>query len=105
MKRVIVAFLSIALLCLVFGNTICAEEGQQQFAGFLNINTASYEQLIMLPDMSETLARNIITYRNMNGPLATIDELIMVNGFEYTYIDRIRPFLQLEGDNTLRPVE
>ena len=46
----------------------------------LNINTASADQLDMLPGIGKTLADRIIVYREENGPFQTVDELLLVNG-------------------------
>jgi competence protein ComEA len=104
MKKILTAFISMILLSFVFSSTISGEV-QKQFAGYLNINTATYEQILMLPDISETMAQNIIAYREANGPFSSVDDLIKVKGFWYTYIDQLRPYLSLEGENTLREVE
>jgi competence protein ComEA len=90
-------------LSFVISTTISGED-QKQFAGFLNINTATYEHILMLPDMSKTMAQSIILYREANGPFSSVDDLIKVRGFWYTYIDQLRPYLSLEGENTLREV-
>ena len=92
-------------MSLFLGSVLQGEQDPyKQYAGFLNINTATYEQLIMLPDMSEEMAENIIAYREANGPFADVDELIKVKGFWYTYIEQLKPYVRLEGENTLREV-
>ena len=104
MKRIVVVSVSLLLMSLFLGSVLQGEEPYRQYAGYLNINTATYEQLIMLPDMSEDMAENIIAYREANGPFADVDELIKVKGFWYTYIDQLKPYVRLEGENTLREV-
>ena len=46
----------------------------------VNINTATLEELMRLPDIGETNGKAIIEYRNENGPFATIDDLLKVPG-------------------------
>ena len=104
MKRIIIGSISLLLMSLFLGSVLQGGEPYKQYAGYLNINTASYEQLIMLPDMSENMARNIIAYREANGPFASVDDLIKVKGFWYTYIEQLKPYVRLEGENTLREV-
>jgi competence protein ComEA len=105
MKRIIMVSISLLMMSLFLGSVLWGEKDPyKQYAGFLNINTATYEQLILLPDMTEDVARNIIAYREANGPFSSMDELIKVRGFWYTYIDQLRPYVRLEGENTLREV-
>ena len=48
----------------------------------LNLNTASKEELLMLPGMTEILANNLIAYINTYGRLTTIYELQAVPGIK-----------------------
>ena len=105
MKRKIVFSISLLLMGFFLGSVLRGEEPYKQYAGYININTATYEQLLMLPDMAEDMARDIIVYRESNGPLSSVDELIKIKGFWYSYIDQIRPYVRLVGESTLREVE
>ena len=66
--------------------------------GRINVNTATYEELRMLPGISVELARNIIEYREVNGPFNTIDELINVRGMNETNLRELSRDLKLEGE-------
>jgi competence ComEA-like helix-hairpin-helix protein len=75
----------------------------QEDAGVININTATEDQLAMLPLISKDLARNIINYRNSNGPFNSIDELRKVKGMNRVKLDDLRPWLVTKGDTTFDP--
>ncbi len=52
----------------------------------LNINTASLDELVLLPGIGSTRAADIIYYRQVNGNFETIDEIMNVPGIgESTY--------------------
>lgn len=49
-------------------------------SGLININTATAEQLEMLPGIGEVIARRIIDYRNTHGPFQSVYALTNVKG-------------------------
>ncbi len=61
----------------------------------ININTASKDQLILLPGIGETYAERIIIYRDNNGPYASVDELEKVKGIGKSTLERLRPYIRV----------
>ena len=47
-------------------------------AGKVNVNTASPEELMKLPEMTEARAKAIVNYRKNTGELIQIEELELV---------------------------
>ncbi len=46
----------------------------------LDLNTASAEELELLPGIGTVLSKRIVDYRRLNGPFTSIDSLINVKG-------------------------
>ena len=46
----------------------------------ININTATVEQLDLLPEIGPVLAQRIVDYRNEYGPYTSVNDLLYVNG-------------------------
>ena len=57
-----------------------ASESYSPTTGKVNINTASAEELMTLDGVGEATAEKIITYREEQGPFASIEEIKEVSG-------------------------
>lgn len=62
----------------------------------LNLNTASKEELLLLPGMTEILANNLLDYIHQFGNLSSIYELQAVQGYTATVFNRIKAFCQVK---------
>lgn len=67
--------------------------------GKLDINTATQQQLQMLPGVGEVLAQRIIDYRKENGDFQTIEELMNVSGIGETKFSAIKPRIKVSVTN------
>jgi competence protein ComEA len=95
--------LSLALLT-VFGLALAgsslAEDASPQLVGTVNINTATPEQLELLPGIGEVRARAVISMRKQRGGFKSVDELTEVKGIGEAALERLRPFVRTEGKTT-----
>lgn len=65
--------------------------------GRLNINTASKEELSMLPGIGNGLSKRIIEYRDKEGPFEDIEDLTKVKGIGKKLLDNIRQYITTDG--------
>lgn len=62
----------------------------------IGINSASPEDLVMLPGIGNTLAHRIVKYRELNKGYKSIDELIKVKGIGVKKLKAIKAFVSLD---------
>lgn len=65
--------------------------------GKININTATVEELILLPGVGRSKAQNIIDYRTEYGFYETIDDLKNVTGFSEASVENLRKYITVGG--------
>ena len=104
MRRVALTIIGVVFLVFASWGIVSGAE-EVNLEGVLNINSASIDELQMLPTIDETIAKNIVYFREANGPFPMVDDLIKVNGMTDEHLEAIRPYVSTEGDSTLKAVE
>ncbi len=74
---------------------------KKEVTGKLNLNTATEEQLMLLPQVGPSKAERIVAWRKKNGGFKRIADLRRVKGFGYRTYKKLEPFLEIKGDSTL----
>lgn len=69
--------------------------------GKLNINTATDEQLQLLPGVGPSKSERILAYRQKHGKFRRVQDLRRVKGFGQKTLKKLAPYLSVDGDNTL----
>lgn len=67
----------------------------------VNINTATVQQLQLLPRVGPALAQRIVEFRTANGPFKAPEEIARVKGVGEKSFTRLQPYLTTTGATTL----
>lgn len=58
----------------------------------IDLNAATYDELVLIEGISPQIAGNIIEYRNNNGDFVSVEQLIEVYGIGPVTLDKIMPY-------------
>lgn len=97
-RRVLPAFCLAILAALA---VIADDGGATSKNGAVNVNTATSEQLQLLPGVGPALAERIIEFREANGPFKKVDELVAVRGIGDKSLAKLRPYVVTSGATDL----
>ena len=70
-------------------------ETSESADGRMDINTASYQQLQLLPGIGEALAQRIIDYRTEHGDFIAIEDLMKVSGIGEKKFEALKPYIKI----------
>jgi competence protein ComEA len=74
----------------------------KEVEGVVNINTASPDELQLLPGIGPAKVQSILAYRQAH-PFRTVDELVRIKGIGRKMVKRLRVHLVVTGETTARP--
>jgi competence protein ComEA len=92
------AAVAVAALLALAAAPVAAAEAP---SGVVNVNTASAEQLDLLPGVGPAIASRILDYRQKNGAFKSLDDLMLVQGIGEKSFAKMKPYLTLTGSTTL----
>ena len=70
--------------------------------GVVNLNTASEDELMLLPGVGPSKAAAIVAWRKKYGGFKKVDDLTKVKGFGYKTMKKLKPFLAISGPTNYR---
>jgi competence protein ComEA len=69
-------------------------------SGVVNVNTATADELQLLPGIGEARAQALIQERKRRGGFKSVDDLLEVRGIGEAGLARMRPHVVLSGKTT-----
>ncbi len=77
----------------IHSGTVITESFSAAFSEYpIDLNIATFENLIIIDAISPDIAESIIEYRNANGDFTSIDQLIEVYGIGTATLDKIKQY-------------
>jgi comEA protein len=70
-----------------------SKKGEDLKEKSININTASMEQLILLPGVGESTAEKIMAYRKEKGGFKKIEDIMKVKGIGTKKFEKLKPYI------------
>jgi competence protein ComEA len=77
--------------------------GKKTVTGKLNLNTATVDQLMMLPGVGASQAERVVAWRGKHGPFKRTADLRKVKGVGYKTLKKLEANLDVKGESTLAP--
>lgn len=92
------------LMCMLLAATLAGTALADTASGNpqVNINTATAQELQLLPRVGPALAQRIVDFRSANGPFKAPEELARVKGIGEKSFARLAPYVSVSGTTTLK---
>lgn len=103
MKNYIRSFLCSSLLAAALLSSSSASAAPE-LSGQVNLNTASQEQLELLPGVGPAIAKKVVDYRAQK-PFEDPTHLMRIKGIGRKTFAKLKPYLAVKGESTLHAVE
>jgi len=88
-------------LTLLLGVSALGGEASR-LSGTVNLNTATPDQLEILPGIGTARARAIVELRELRGRFEQVDELLAVKGIGDRGLEALRAYVTLQGKTTAK---
>lgn len=68
-----------------------------QKKSLMNVNTATWSELLQIPGITETVAWNIVKHRELNGDYSSVDQLSNIKGIGKKSLEKIKSYVSLNS--------
>jgi len=62
----------------------------------LNLNAATYDELLQLPGIGPVMAKRIVEYRQQQGPFRRLDDLVKVRGIGKKKLEALKALVDVK---------
>lgn len=87
---------------LIFGGIGAAQTEDEDC---INLNHTTAEQLVEIPEITDSLAKAIVEFREKSGPFKEPEDLLKVPGMTEELLDELAPEIDEKGDVIICPEE
>lgn len=77
-------------------------EGAEEYHYRVDLNSAPWYELSLLPRVGDAIARRILEYREKKGGFKCIEDLLEIKGIGEKTLEELRPFVFIGGDEDER---
>ena len=102
MSRSLSIFALLIAFALLTAQGFCGPAKATTMVGQVNINTATQDELCLLPRIGEKVAQRIIEYRTVNGPFKSTADLKNVKGIGDKTYEKLAGMVKISGTTDLR---
>ena len=105
MKRsaqLVTAVALVLALVSLSASAFAASATTNALTGQVNINTATVQELILLPRIGDKIAGRIVAYRMHNGPFKAVTDLKNVKGVGDKVFSQLEKLVTISGATNLR---
>lgn len=90
-KNTVIKFMEQECSCPTLVNNDCLKEAKE----LINLNTATMEELMTLPGIGQSKAKDIIAYRLANGNFTKLESLMQVKGIGQATYDKLKSYITI----------
>lgn len=92
----------VVILVVMFFSGMAYGQGKNA-QGKINVNSATIEELQLLPGIGESTAKSILAYRKANGSFKSISELVKVKGIGEKKYKSLQGYVKTDGKSDFEP--